>query len=231
MEVSGNRLSSGGLDMTSRRQCCCDCLTHSDNFDRDDTGVGTGWGPLWDHSNATGNIDTNRGRLDAGYMIFQQPLPDLQGSALVDIEVVNPQDGDMYDVYLAWKSVTEFLGARFEVDGGNTLWIQQLQKAGGAWFKDDVELIGGCGTFQEAFGGGQEFFVSYDRKVLRIGGTTPEDPHYELWGCYEVTWTPAIKIVLAHGGGPRSIFFDNFAISDHYAHNRTCPFYGCVCQS
>lgn len=216
--------------------CCCDCQSFSDNFNRDDTGVGTGWGPLWDHSNGTGNISSNTAKLDSGYMVFEQELPDKEGSALVDIAVVNPQDGDIYDIYLAWKSITEFLGARFEVDGGNSKWIQQISSMGisgtsDVWFKDDVELISGCGTFQEEFVGAKDFSVSYDREVLRIGGTSPEDPHYELWGCYEVTWTPANKVVLAHGGGPRSIFFDNFAISDHFVHNSVCPFYGCVCQA
>lgn len=214
-----------------RRRCCCyvGCWADGDDFNRADTPVGSGWGSKWDSTNGVGNISSNRGKLDSGYMVFNQSLPDNEGSCLAKITVDSPQDDDVYEVHIAWKDATHYLGFRFEVDG--SWWVQSLSSAGGSWFSDDVEVISGCGTYQDAFLAGREFAMSYDREVLRIGGTSFSSPHYEMWGCYDVTWSPSNKIVLAHGGGPRPIYFDSFWVSDHFVHDPTCPFYGCVCQA
>lgn len=214
-----------------RHECCCgECVEYEDGFYREDTPAGTGWGSGWDHSNGTGNIESDRGKLTAGYMIFNQSLPDSQGSGLLNINFYDSQDGDIYDVYMAWNNPSEYLVARFRVN--DPWWEISIRKAGGNWVDDHTELIPGCGTHQQPFLAGGWAATSYDRTIFRVGGTTPEAfAHYELWNCLGLVGPTVNKVGVGHGGGPRALYFDNLWISDHYAHDRTCPFYGCVCQA
>lgn len=214
--------------MGARRRCCCNCVQYTDDFFRADDP--TGWGELWDTTEAVAEVVGYTGKLTEGYAIYKLSLPDPEGSGIVAVELYDPQDGDIYDVYLAWRSTTNYLVARFQADAASGYWINSLQKHGsGSWWADNVEMMAGCGTYQEPFMSSRTFIVSYDRGVLRIGGNTPEFPHYEHWLCCDVSYGLPNKIGLAHGGGPRPIYFDNFFASDHYVHNVTCPYYGCVC--
>lgn len=187
----------------------------------------SGWGSGWDTSAATASISNGRGKLTAGYAIHQSALPDALGSGLLTVDVVAPQQGDAYDLYLAWADPAAYLVARVEVDG--LYWKQSIRAAGGAWFSDDVEVIAGCGTKREPFLGARSFTLHYDRETLAIGGTVADSAAYVLWQCQSVSWTPPNKVGLGHGGGPRAIYFDNVVASDHYVHNPTCPWYGCRC--
>jgi len=163
-----------------------------------------------------------------GYAVCQRTLPDPQGSFLVQFDTVSPQDDDRYEVHILWDGSTASLKASFEVDDTNGLWICGLW-TGGSWYYDDVEMLSGCGTSQYAFLAGRTFHMSYDREIFRIGGETPSGIHHEFWKCKTHPTSATTKVALVHGGGPNTLYWDNFTVIDHYAHDRNCPFEGCVC--
>ena len=209
--------------------CCCDCLQAADYFARTDAAtLGAGW---TESGGSDLGIDTERCYITTGHAYFNTPMPDPQGSFILSFTVDTPQDGDVYEVIISWDGgTTEKLRARFEVEDTTThQWIQSLFVDGSEEIADDDEIIAGCNTWQEEFLSGRTFKVSYDRAVFRVGGTTPEYPHYELWTCVAPDTAADIRIGLQHGGGGSTIYFDDFEISDHYVHNQKCPAYGCVC--
>jgi len=212
--------------------CCCPCLQDTDDFDRASAAT---LGAEWTASGGAslGIYDDQYCYITSGHAYFNTALPDTQGSFIMSFGAVNPQDGDVYEVIISWDGgTTEKLRARFEADIANNAWIISLFVDGGEEIADDDEIIAGCGTYQEEFaaiGADRGFSVSYDRAVFRVGGTTPEFPHYELWTCVAPDTAADIRIGLQHGGGGGTIYFNDFFISDHYVHNAKCPAYGCVC--
>ena len=208
--------------------CCCGCIEFTDTFIRDDAAtLGGNW--TYTGGGAAG-ISSNRAYITAGEAYYNSGLPDDEGSFAMSIVVDSPQDNDIYDVIISFDGGTsESLVARFEVDAGNSVWLISLRSDAAELVSDSTELIAGCGVYQEAFLAGRTFVVSYDREVFRVGGTTPEFPHYELWTCEATPSNTDIRIGFRHGGGPNTLYFDNFWISDHYMHDKTCPAYGCLC--
>lgn len=211
------------------RRCCCDCVQWADYFGRD---AATTLGGDWYYHGAgeagTRGFPNWDAYITSGVAYFNYPLPDKAFAA--SFAVVTPQDGDIFELCVTDDPTTP--GAddyfRFEVDDGATpLWIQSIHGSGPAVY-DSTELITGAGTYQEPFNADRSFIVSFDREVLRIGGTTPEWPHYELWTCSS-TGTTNPYFGIRHGGGPNTLYFDSFEIIDHYVHNRVCPHYGCLC--
>ncbi len=211
------------------RRCCCFCPEKSDNFQRSNS---EDLGPLWYPSDDARIVDWTM-EIDEGMVVFRTPIWDSQGSFLASITIDDPvDDSDVYDVVLVKKesddSFTEKYRIRFDPDTTSGWWTTGFKEAGEAnFYKDDEELITGCGTYQMEFLAGRTFNLSYDREVIRVGGLTPTFPHYEFWRCMEnADWT---HIALSHGEGPRPVRFDVFHIIDHWVHDRRCPFWGCVC--
>lgn len=203
-------------------KCCCACDVASDNFNRADGALGADW-----TATGTAAIDTNTAKITSGTIKYSQEVVDSQGSFVVTFDTVDSLDGDIYDFFV-WNSAgTVLLTARFQADTTSGNWIISLRQGAGAWYSDDVEILTGCGTYQEPFLAGRTFTISYDRNIFRVGGTTPTQPHYELWQCYSAV--DVAKVGFGHGGGPRAIWIDNFSLSDHYVHNVMCPYPGCLC--
>ena len=212
------------------RRCCCDCIQWRDDFTRDaDTTLGSDW-----YYHGSGEAGT-RGSpnwdayITSGVAYFNYPLPDQ--SFVASFTVVTPQDGDIIEFCVTDDPTTAGCNdyCRFEVDAPgapNNWWIQSIHGSGSVY--DTTELISGAGTYQEAFLSTREFIISFDRHVLRVSDTTPDHPHYELWVC-STTGTDTPYFGIRHGGGPNTLYFDSFFISDHFVHNPTCPAYGCVC--
>ena len=211
------------------RRCCCDCVQWTDIFGRD---AASTLGDNWIYHGA-GEAGT-RGApnwdayITSGVAYFNFPLPD--SAFVATFNFITPQDNDIIEFCVTDDPTTadcdDFF--RFEVEDTVTnKWIQSIHGSAGSLYDDD-ELIAGAGTYQDAFSSSREFLVSFDRAVLRISSTTPEWPHYELWDC-STTATNNPYFGIRHGGGPNTLYFDTFFISDHYVHNRICPHYGCVC--
>ncbi len=203
--------------------CCGECIVGEDNFNRADGSLGPDW-----TASGTAAIDGNTAKITSGTIKYAQGVVDPLGSFIVTFETIDSVDGDIYDFFVWDASGTVLLTARFEADGTSGNWIISLRQGAGAWYSDNVEMISGCGTYQEPFLSGREFTISYDRTNFRVGGTTPTQPHYELSQCYDVGADVA-KVGFGHGGGPIPISIDNFILSDHYVHNHDCPYPGCLC--
>lgn len=202
---------------------CCGCVVGADNFNRADGSLGADW-----TASDTAAIDGNTAKITSGTIKYAQEVVDPLGAFVVTFDTVDSVDGDIYDFFVWDSSGTVLLTARFQADSASGNWIISLRVGAGAWYADDVEMISGCGTYQEPFLAGRTFTVSYDRKVFRVGGTTPTSPHYELFICADVGADVA-KVGFGHGGGPIAIWIDNFSLSDHYVHNHSCPYPGCLC--
>jgi len=213
-----------------RRRCCCECWTAGDDFTGSNA-AGAGWGSKWDASNALCNLDTNRGKLESGYVLFNERLPDSRGACIIQLDLVDCQDNDIWEIRFGWNNASNYLAVQIEVDGTDL--IQRIKSTADAgWYSDDVEQTAGCGTDQRSApsaGGTQNIIVTYNRSMVQISGTIVLSGGIVHWLCRDVPATPANRIALAHGGGPRAIYFDNLDLSDHYANNRICPYYGCPC--
>ena len=210
------------------RRCCCGCPYVEDDFNRDDSDdLGVLWVP-----NEDARIVDKTLEIDADYVICKQAIWDSEGSFLLTIGIDDPvDDDDIYDVVLLNKHIdtyTEKYRIRFTPSSVTGYWTVGYKASGEATFwTDDVELISGCGTYQEEYLAGRRFSISFDRLVMRVGGTTPDAPHYEFWKCEDYdNWT---HVALGHGGGPRPVKFNYFWLSDHWVHNPLCPFWGCTC--
>ena len=135
-----------------RRRCCCGCPFVEDDFVRANS---DDLGPMWVPNEDARIVDATL-EIDDAYVICTQKIWDSQGSFLLTVYIDDPvDDDDVYDIVLLKKNngtYTEKYRIRFDPDSITGYWTIGYKAAGEADFwTDDVELIAGCGIYQEAF--------------------------------------------------------------------------------
>ena len=199
----------------SRRLCCCECFTASDDFDRGDS---TNLGPNWVESGnwwISGNQLTELS--GSGKAIFQ---PGKTQYMIVSVWVHGPAEGDVYDLYVQYLDDENYHRVKYSLDAGNVLTFGLyemidgaevlLQECTGTWDASDPIDLTACI--------GKHAFLGWSGYSSALAITT------------DFTQIAGIKSGVGHSSG-REVTFDDYYYTEHYDSNVKCPDCGfCSCD-
>lgn len=232
----------------SRRRCCCKCPTVGDTFNRSDsTDLGLLWGEIAGDSDIYSNT-LRQTALGDRAKFLQQPYP----SWIATVTVVDPADGDIYNVLIDWQEddadTTHYHYVQVEIDvAQNKCYLRLKTNDGGS--HSTLELVNANGVTTLA-----ETSIAAD--WLRPGATAwihiclssttpgytdswewsadftttePVPGNTHLWTCVELFHVPSDSRIVLENGASQTIQWDDFEIMGHKAYLPSlCP--DCICS-
>lgn len=224
-----------------RRRCCCGCVQFLDEFERPDADT---LGPQWElvENDAEWEIEDWKAKASKGTALWVGQLPDKHGSAILDVELVDMQEGDVFEILWAWKDESNYMFVRFEVRDGPSEWslehtmkttIGKVVAGEESSVSDHDVLHAGCVELMAinnhsplSYGASsRQLRMYFDRNTLQLdSGAAGGD----LWNC--VSEADGRRVGMRRpDGNTRPLFFNSFFASEHYVTNPTCPDRGCRC--
>lgn len=220
--------------MGARRRCCCGCELGKDNFNRADSlTLGPNWPDEIEGNTAqTGDWDIHDNAAEiqhssGGRAVFKTKAPD--ESMYASINCPDMQVGDIYEVIVNWKDMSNFSFAQIEVtveDPPGVMWVTaRLCSVSGGVPSILLEVEVGRNYTDVVTG------LNHTSLAAIIG----DEGFCAIIGNVDVSkiWETASPITGGYwagigASGRDDIQIDDFYLSKHFETDPTCPY--CICK-